>query len=303
MTRLLPPLNAIRVFEAAARHLSFKAAAAELGVTNGAVSLQVKNLEDALGARLFERSARSVTLTGDGQRYFRAVRTALRILKDATAEFRAVGKGVVTVSCTPMFASQCLVPRLSAFQRVAPTIDVRISTTNRLIDFARDGIDLAVRHGLGRYPGLLSEKLLDDDMIVACSPELLKAKPRLRDAADLRQFAFLHDKDETDWRLWLVSAGVPDVDWPAGPAFTDARDLIEAAVAGQGMALVRASMIRNELLEGRLVQPLPAKLKIDFAYFLVYPPGALDRQDCAIFRNWLVDEAGVGFTGRVRARR
>ena len=294
MSGRLPPLNAIRAFEAAARHLSFKEAAAELRVTNGAVSLQIKNLEESLGARLFERHARSVALTGDGQRFFRSVRTAFRILKAATADLRAVDKCILTVSCTPLFASQWLMPRLGLFQRREPGTDVRISTTNRLIDFARDHIDLAIRHGLGRYPGLLSELLLDDDLVVACSPRLIrqgKRKIRIEGAEDLRQFAFLHDQHDDDWQLWLSAAGMKGPDWPAGPVLPDSKAVIEAACAGGGLALVRESMIQRELRSSRLVCPLPAGLKVDLAYYLVHPLGALDRREVAIFREWLLEQA------------
>jgi LysR family glycine cleavage system transcriptional activator len=289
---LLPPLNAVRAFEVAARHLSFKEAAAELGVTNGAISLQIKNLEDALGAKLFDRRARTVTLTNEGQRYFRSVRTAFRILKEATAEFRSIDRSILTVSCTPLFASQWLMPRLGSFQRQAPTVDVRISTTNRLIDFARDRIDLAIRHGLGRYPGLFTERLVDDDLIVVCSPRLIgDKKQRIRDADDLRQFAFLHEEHNDDWRLWLAAAGVEGIDWPAGPVLSDSKAVINAAVAGDGMALLRESMIRSELRTGRLIRPLPARLKVDLAYYLVHPLGALDRREVGLFRQWLLEQA------------
>jgi LysR family transcriptional regulator, glycine cleavage system transcriptional activator len=297
MNEALPPLNAIRAFEAAARHLSFKEAAAELGVTNGAVSLQIKNLEGALGARLFDRHARSVALTSDGQSYFRSVRTAFRILKDATRGFRAADKSIMTVSCTPLFASQWLMPRLGSFQRREPGVDVRISTANRLIDFARDHVDIAIRHGLGRYPGLFSEMLIDDDLIVVCSPHLIgKGARKIRVAEDLRQFAFLHDEHDDDWQLWLSAAGVKDADWPAGPIFHDGKAVIEAAVAGDGLALIRESMVRHELRNGGLVCPLPARLKVDLAYYLVYPLGALDRREVATFREWLLEQARLDRT-------
>jgi LysR family glycine cleavage system transcriptional activator len=297
MNEALPPLNAIRAFEAAARYLSFKEAAAELGVTNGAVSLQIKNLEDALGARLFDRHARSVALTSEGQRYFRSVRTAFRILKDATTEFRVADKSILTVSCTPLFAAQWLMQRLGSFQRREPGVDVRISTTNRLIDFARDHVDIAIRHGLGCYPGLLSEMLIDDDLIVVCSPRLVgNGMRKIRVVDDLRQFAFLHDEHDDDWQLWLSAAGIKDADWPAGPIFPDSKAVIEAVVAGDGLALIRESMVRHELRNGRLICPLPSTLKVDIAYYLVHPLGALDRREVAAFREWLLEQARVDRT-------
>jgi LysR family glycine cleavage system transcriptional activator len=302
MRAQLPPLNALRAFEAAARRLSFKEAAAELGVTNGAVSLQIKNLEDALGAKLFDRRPRAVVLTSDGQRYFRSVRTAFRILNDATVQFRSLDRSVLTVSCTPLFASQWLIPRLGAFRRRAPDVDVRISTTNRLIDFARDGIDLAIRHGLGRYPGLLSEKLIDDDLVVVCSPNLIKRRlPRTAD--DLRQYPFLHDECDDDWRLWLSAAGANGIDWPAGPIFPDSKAVIEAAIAGDGLALIRESMIGSELRDKRLVRALPARLKVDLAYFVVHSLGTLDRREVAAFHAWLLEQAAAERRDWARAPR
>jgi LysR family glycine cleavage system transcriptional activator len=176
-------------------------------------------------------------------------------------------------------------------------VDVRISATSRLVDFARDRIDLAIRHGLGRYPGLLSDKILDDDLIAVCSPLVVKRKKQqIHSADDLRQFAFLHDEHDDDWRLWLSAAGVKDADWAAGPILPNSKAVIEAAVAGEGLALVRASMIRAELRNGRLVQPLPARLKVDFGYYVVYPLGALDRHDAASFREWLLEQARLDRT-------
>jgi len=292
MNRSLPPLIALRAFEAAARHLSFSQGAAELRVTTGAVSLQIKALEQTLGVRLFERRPRAVTLTPEGLRYFRATRSAFRLLEDATREVARGGQPVtLVVSCTTGFAVQWLVPRLPGFHALWPRIDVRISANQRLVDFAQDAVDFAVRHGLGRYPGLKSERLLDDDLVPVCSPQLLSTDAPLAAPDDLARHTLLHDEHRDDWRLWLEAAGATQVDAGLGPIFTDSNGALQAALLGKGVALVRESLVPSELAQGRLVKPLSQRLKVDLAYHVVYPSWSLHRPEARAFRDWILREA------------
>ncbi len=289
---VLPPLTALRAFEAAARLLSFKDAASDLNVTPGAISQHIKNLEDSLGMRLFRKEGRGLTLTAEGQAYFPAVRSAFRQLARATERLRPrPAKTILTVSCTRGFAVRWLIPRLGRFQERSPEIDMRICATDRIVDFARDGIDFAVRHGLGSHAGLVSERLLDDDMVPVCAPVLLRSGEPLPTPHDLRRYKLLHCELEDDWRMWLEAAGVDDIDSSHGTFFSDSGMAIEAAVAGQGVALARESFVAGELAEGRLVKLFPIKLRLDLAYYLVYPEEHLDRTWAADFRAWILAEA------------
>lgn len=292
MIQPLPPLGALRAFEAAARHLSMKRAAEELHVTPGAVSLQVKELETTLGVSLFVRRTRSLELTPQGSRYFHALRPAFRLIRESTAEIIASTRTpVLTVGCTPTFAAQWLMPRLCRFETQAPDVDVRISATNRIADFGRDGIDIAVRHGFGRYDGLVSERLLNDTLTAVCSPALPGRIGGLASPDDLARTALLHDASRRDWQLWLKAAGAAGVDSARGPVFVDSNGAIEAAKAGHGVALARQSFVERELAEGSLIAPFPQRITSDLAFYLVYPATALDQPHIAAFRHWLLDEA------------
>ncbi|OCO98357.1 MULTISPECIES: transcriptional regulator GcvA [unclassified Ensifer] len=291
MATFLPSLASLRAFEATARHLSVTKAAHELSVTPGAVSLQVRELEQTLGVTLFERRPRQLVLTEDGSSYFWTLRRAFRMMREATEELTARKRApVLTVSCTPTFAAQWLVPRIGAFEQQVPGIDVRISTTNRLTDFENDGVDVAIRHGLGRYDGLVSERLIDDDPVPVLHPALKQKRP-LDTPADLAAHVLLHDVHRQDWRLWLDAAGADHVDPGRGPVFVNSNGAIEAAKAGDGVALVRLSLVMRELAEGVLVAPFPEGVMTGLAYHLVYPPAALDRPPVAAFRAWIIGEA------------
>ncbi len=301
MTPSLPPLAGLRAFEATARHLSMTLAAQELNVTPGAVSLQVKELETALGLRLFERKPRSLALTAEGAAYHAAIRTAFRLMRDATAELTAgLRRPELTLSCTPTFAVQWLVPRLPRFEAAAPGIDVRIGVTNRLVDFAQDRVDVAVRHGLGAYEGLCAERLIDDELVPVCSPDYLHAAPPVRHPADLAAgpagdpaaHRLLHDEHRGDWALWFRAAGVPDAGADHGPVFADGNGVMEAAKAGLGIALVRDRFAADDLAAGRLVVLFDQRLSNGLAYHLVYPGGAEEKPAVAAFLRWIRVEAG-----------
>ena len=291
MSSRLPSLSGLRAFEAAARHLSVTLAAGELGVTPGAVSLQIRDLEQSLGVRLFERKPRRLSLTVDGEGYFKAMRSAFRLMREATDELLARARpATLSISCTPTFAAQWLVPRLPNFEERFPGLDIRISASNRLVDFVRDGVDIAVRHGFGRYEGLVSERLLDDDLVPVIAPALRETVP-LDTPADLGNHVLIHDVHRQDWRLWLEAMGVADIDAMCGPVFTDSNGAIEAAKAGDGVVLVRLSLVAREIRERRLVAPFSRGVTTELAYYVVYPPGALDRPAVAALRQWLTEEA------------
>jgi LysR family glycine cleavage system transcriptional activator len=295
MVRRLPPLNSIRAFEAAARHLSFTLAAEELNVTQSAVSHQIKGLEERLGTRLFRRLNRKLLLTDEGQAYLPDVRDALDRLASATERIMAGdASGALNVSVLPSFAARWLVPRLRRFRALHPEIDVRVSATEHLVDFAREHVDLAIRFGNGDYRDLYVEQILHEDIFPVCSPELLDGDHPLREPNDLRHHTLLHDQmDATcpDWRDWLRTAGVTGVDPARGPYFNDSSMLLQAAADGQGVALGRSALAAGEIAAGRLVRPFDLKFTRDKAYYFVCPINGEDRPKVAAFRHWLMDEA------------
>jgi LysR family glycine cleavage system transcriptional activator len=289
MKRNLPPLNALRAFEASARLSSMQRAAHELNVTPSAVSQQVQNLERWVGFPLLERRARQVQATAEGRVYLAAVSAAFDQIAGATDELSA-GRipRSICITCTPGFAVQWLVPRLQQFQDQHPDIDVRIDASTRLLDLKVEAVDLAVRHGNGRYPGLVSEKLLDDDLIPVASPRLLDGKGRVRKPADLMQHRLLHIETRDDWRLWFAAQGI-DVDWRRGPLLVDTAIGVQAAIAGKGVILIRRSLAADELANGRLIAPLPQGLSKGTAYYLVYLPENMTQPAVRAFRAWLLE--------------
>ena len=291
MNGRLPSLSGLRAFEAAARHLSVTLAAGELNVTPGAVSLQIRDLEQSLSVRLFDRLPRQLRLTEDGEGYFKAMRSAFRLMREATDELLARARPTtLSISCTPTFAAQWLVPRLPNFEERLSGIDIRISASNRLVDFVRDGVDIAIRHGFGRYEGLVSERLLDDNLVPVIAPALRETLA-LDAPVDLVNHVLIHDVHRQDWRLWLEAMGVTGIDAMRGPVFSDSNGAIEAVKAGDGVALVRLSLVAREIQERRLVAPFSRGVSTGLAYYIVYPPGALDRPAVTALRQWLTDEA------------
>ena len=293
MARRLPSLNALRAFEAAARHLSFTRAAAELNVTQAAVSQQVKALEDRLGLSLFRRLNRALRLTDAGQSLFAAANQALDIVAAAVSRLsRLEGAGALTVSTLDSIAVTWLVPRLSRFRELHPDIDVRITTTDRLVDFDRDDVDMAIRYGRGTWPGHSVVRLMSEELFPVCSPALLAKGPPLETPADLRHHTLLHDSMREDWRMWLMAAGVGGVvDATHGPAFQRSNLVIQAAVVGLGVALARSALVADELASGRLVKPFDISLPAEFAYYVVCPEDCAERPKIKAFRNWLLAEA------------
>ena len=221
MKRTLPPLNGLRAFEAAARHMSFTDAADELSVTQAAISHQVRGLEQRLGLKLFVRRNRSLLLSEAGQAYLPAVRAAFDQLNEATEKLLQKDRGGhLTVTTTASFAMKWLVSRLGGFQRTNPEIDVRVSTGTGLVDFSREDVDIGIRYGRGQWPSLTAERLLSEDIMPVCAPSLVKGPNGLKKPADLKRFTLLHIGNfPDDWQIWLTAAGVKGVDSTRGVSF------------------------------------------------------------------------------------
>jgi len=299
--RRLPPLNSLRAFEAAARHLSFEKAGDEIAVTASAVGQQVKALEAWIGRPLFLRQpSRGVALTPLGERYAAAVTDALNRLDEATAQvLRPETSHVITVSCMPSLASNWLIPRLGAFRERHPGIDVRVSVSTRLTDFAREDVDVAIRFGRGGYTGLRTDLLMEETFFAVCSAALA-GDPRhpLRRPDDLRHHSLVHEvveevPDYITWDRWLQAAGVEGVDTSRGPRFSHTYLCLQAAASGQGVALATNVLIGDYLDAGRLVRPFPHQIKGAYQYYVVSPEASADRPAVKAFRAWLLDEAGA----------
>jgi LysR family glycine cleavage system transcriptional activator len=291
MLRRLPPLNALKAFEAAARSESFTRAAEELNVTQGAVSHQVKALEATLGLRLFNRERQRLVLTEPGREYLGVVRDALdRIAVGTDRLVQRQSSGVLTVTTSPDFAAKWLVNRLGRFAESHPEIDLRVSATPHHIDFAREDVDLAVRHGDGKWTGLDAVRLCAEQLFPVCSPKLVSGRNRIKTASDLLKFPLLRLDDWSTWMRWFEAAGVAD---PVahGPVLNRASMLIDAAVDGQGIALARTALAAWDLINGRLVRPIDVSLRLPNTYWIVCPKVASSIPKVAAFRKWLLAEA------------
>ena len=292
MGRRLPSLNALKAFEAAARHESFTRAAGELNVTQGAVSHQVKALEDELGLRLFQRERQRLVITDAGKSYLEIVRDAFdRIAAGTERLMQRQKSGVLTVTASPNFAAKWLVHRLGRFAEANPGIDLRIGATVEHVDFAREDVDVAVRHGDGRWPGLHVTRLCAEELFPICSPKLLKGRNGLRSPADLARQTLLHSDDAGDWTKWIEAAGISGIDLSRGPVFSQRSMAIDAAIDGHGVALARSALCAWDLLAGRLVRPFDLALKVPYAYWIACPKANADLPKIATFRTWLLAEA------------
>ncbi len=294
--RRLPPLNAVRAFEAAARHESFHAAADELAVTPGAVAQHVKSLEAWLRLPLFRRlPSRGVVLTQAGQRYAATLSGILDELADATRRLMAQDNAhVLTVSTIHSFAAQWLIPRLASFRAAEPGLDVRVVASNGLTDFAREEVDLAIRYGRGGYPGLHTELLMEESFFPVCSPALTRDGPHpLREPPDLAHHTLLHE-DAGDfipgtvgWPEWLAIAGLRGIDPRRGPRFTHTFLALQAAAGGQGVAMATSVLIGDDLANGRLVRPFGPDVPSPYNYYLVCPPAAAELPKVQAFARWI----------------
>ncbi|KRE92516.1 LysR family transcriptional regulator [Frateuria sp. Soil773] len=286
----LPPLNALRAFEATARHLSVKQAADELCVTPGAVSQSLKTLERHLGVPLFRRANRGIFLTDAGQDYLPSIRNAFRQIAEATRRIdRSDARGTLTVSVTPLFANAWLVPRLDGFRAAHPDIDLHLKASQAYADFVRDGVDVAVRHGLDRYPGLCSHRVLTVEVVPVATPALLARLGTPGSPAELARWPLLHDAQRTGWHHWFQAQGVSDPNAARGPALDDSGLLLQAVLAGQGAGLLPLALVATELAQGRLVKLADPLWLEQLAYYLVYPESSRDRPKVAAFRAWMLE--------------
>ncbi|HZD26506.1 MAG TPA: transcriptional regulator GcvA [Alphaproteobacteria bacterium] len=296
MTRRLPPLNGLRAFEAAARHLSISEAAGELHVTPAAVSQQIKGLEDFMGLKLFRRMNRALALTEAGRLLLPGLSDGLDRINDAVARVRKAQEGgPLNLNTSPSFASKWLIPRLDDFQRRHPDIEVRITASMELTDFRRDDADCAVRFGAGKYEGLEAVWLMGEEVFPVCSPRLLEGPQALTALDRLTHHRLIHDgtpnlDDMTpDWKMWLQAAGVDNIDPKHGLTITPWTMVVQAAIEGQGVALGRRNLVSADLAAGRLVRPFDLGLPIPFSHWLVYPPEALRRRKVKAFHDWIVE--------------
>lgn len=295
MAHRLPPLKALRAFEAAARHLSFTKAAEELYVTQAAISHQVKALEEALEVQLFRRFNRRLMLTDAGQAYLPELTVAFERIDTATRRLRAQEEaGPLKVTVANSFAAKWLLPRLPSFAERHPEIDVVVSASDVVVDFTRDDFDMGIRFGRGDYPGLRVELLMRDQVLPVCSPGLLDGPRPLDTPADLKHHTLLHEQrsrgEYPDWREWLDAVGVRGVNPDRGPVYSHASLVLQAAIDGQGVALSRVSLSTLDLEARRLVQPFGPAMPTGFACYVVAPPANAERPKVKAFRDWLFDQ-------------
>ncbi|MBR8343866.1 transcriptional regulator GcvA [Burkholderia ambifaria] len=291
-TRRFPPLNALRAFEAAARHLNFRLAADELGVTQGAVAQQVRHLEDVVEVQLFRRLPRGLALTREGLEYFSSVQRALQIISDATD---ALGQRptVLAVSTTPSFASKWLIPRLADFGRLHPDIEVRVIADERLASFRADGVDIAIRLSKPPFPaGLAAELLAPLDIFAVASPKLLDGGPPIRTPADLSTHALLHDAHDL-WPEFIEKLGGKGrADPTKGPRFSQSLLAIDAAVAGQGIALTSEPLVERDIAEGRLRRVFDFSFPMSLGFYVVFPQANAHSEALQAMRRWLFAQYG-----------
>ena len=294
---LLPSLNGLRAFEAAARLMSFTRAAAELNVTQTAISHQIRRLEEQIGMKLFIRRNRTLLLTREAQDYLPFVRSAFEDLRRATARLhRPDHEGQLTVSTTASLATKWLVSRVAAFQDANPGIEVRIMTSAHLVDFDREEVDMAVRFGHGSWPGLRADWLMAEHLFPVCSPALLSAVRPLHHPEDLVHHTLLHTTvSREDWQLWLTAAGLPpSLAKRRGLMFDQGFMAVQAAMEGLGVALGRTHLVEADIAAGRLVAPFDMVLPQDAGYYVVTPKATAEAPKIALFREWLITSATPG---------
>ena len=291
MTRHLPPLNALRAFEAAARQLSFSRAAQEMHVTPAAVSHQVKALEARLGVVLFRRLTRGLRLTDEGQMLLPELRGAFDRMSQALDRIGAGARGgTLTISTGTTFAFTWLVPRLPRFQAMHPALEVRLMTSKYPVDFTREDVDLAIRHGRGGWSGLRVDKVFEEPMTPLCGRVF---EDRLRHPEDLRNLPLLRTADDEEWPTWLRAAKLEGVDHAAGTLFDSTRIAVEASIDGEGVAVGSPFLFADVLASGRLLQPFALTASSGKAYWLVTPEATAERPNIKTFREWLLAEAAM----------
>lgn len=296
MKRSLLPLNALRAFDAAARHMSFKQAADDLSVTPAAISQQIRSLEDFLGVDLFRRTNRSLVLTDAAQLSLQPLKEGFEKLEEAVDIItESKTSNILKVSVSPSFASKWLVPRLASYYARHPDAVVKISATMEITDFKAEDVDIAIRYGLGNYDGLVSEELLRETIFPVCAPGLFDGEAATPCA--VLNHTLIHDDTAMDdesapnWTMWLKAAGVETPDGMPALHFNTHALAIEAAVAGRGIALARSAIAEEDLKAGRLIKPFGEGVPINFAHYIVYPQEKLKNERVQDFIEWLREEA------------
>lgn len=297
MSRRLPPLNALVVFEAAARHLSFTRAAESLHVTQAAVSHQIKALEEWLGVALFHRIGRGqgLALTESGRDYLPRISGAFDTIRAATSSVMdSRRQRVLNVATLDSFGLLWLLPRLGQFLRAHPGIDVRILAADLDADaLAKGAVNIDIRYGEGDWSGVEVTRFLSETIFPVCSPAIITPEKPLRTPADLRFHTLLHDVMVTDWRTWLAAAGVTEVDAERGPGFNHSHLVTAAAINGDGVALGRGALVADAIQKGQLIKPFDLTLPCKFAYHAVCSYGSLSDPVVSAFRDWLVQEGRI----------
>jgi len=290
----LPPMSAVRVFEAAARLQSFTRAAEELGMTQAAVSYQIKMLEDRVGVPLFTRTTRQVALTETGRRLAPSIGEAFEIMRKAFRSIAEGDKAVLAITVLQTFAASWLVPRLGGFQLAHPNLAVRLDTSMNVIDLVQSEFDLGIRSGFGEWPGLEAHMLFPITFVPVCSPQLIERIGGLKTPADLLKLPLLSPRDPW-WGRWFAMAGLPSADLSKGPDLNLGTQLLEgaSALAGHGVAIVTPAFFASELSSGRLVMPFDMVVVDERSYWLVYPKARSHSPKIRAFRDWLLEEVRI----------
>ncbi|GLS30228.1 LysR family transcriptional regulator, glycine cleavage system transcriptional activator [Mesorhizobium albiziae] len=297
----IPGTRALQAFEAAGRHLNFTRAANELHLTPAAISHQIKEFEDQLGVELFHRTSRTMRLTASGEVLYEATIEALAGLTHAVSRARKLTRGssLLKVTVPAEFAAKWLMRRIDGFKLAWPDIELRFDISNEMRDLEVDDVDVAIRFGSGKYPGLHVDRLFDNVVIPVCSPRLLKSGPPMTGPRDLFRHTLAHIEWSRqgvtwpNWRMWMAAAGVDDFDDSRTLVFNTSNDALQAAIDGSAVTLADFAMVANDLSEGRLVRPFELGIKVarEFAYFLVYPESMADDPRIIAFRTWILEEA------------
>ena len=287
----LPPLNPLRAFEAAARHRSIRKAAIEMSVTPGAISRQVKALENHLGVRLFRRSPSEIVLTAEGEQYYYAITIHLHGIADATKTLAgSKGDEIVRIRAYTTFGGKWLIPRIGSFDAENPNTELRLTTSLEAVDFERENVDAAIRLGSGEFPGLEVDRLFDNDLAPLCSPQFAREND-IRSGADLARVKLLHTMARPeDWRIWIEATGLAGVvDWYAGTKFASSILAYQATLEHQGVMLAQLALFRDDIDAGKLVQPCgPVVSRGNFTYYFVFPRARLRNPALRRFRSWLL---------------
>ncbi len=294
--RILPSLTALQFFDAAVRHMSFTHGARELNVTQSAVSRQIRQLEEYVGRPLFRRVKQRLVLTEPGEAYSVAVRELLDQAEAATLQVMAYGGsgGVLTVAVLPTFGSRWLMPKLADFTARHPDIQLDLMTQVRPFEFAGSGIDVAIHFGSEVWPGAVCHRLMGEVVVPVASPALLAGRPSPARPEDVGRFTLLqHVTRPQAWQEWLRACGVEDLDGRAGPRFEQFHMVIQAAIAGVGLALLPQFLIQEELASSRLVVAIDRPVTSEYAYYLVYPERKADSQRVVLFRDWLLGQCAT----------